>query len=358
MEYTYDDIITAKDILTGRVKKEDIIGKTGWFMDCIPIDMSLNTIMRLVGNPKTLKDFDADRSCPFVSDELVGEGVYLYFLPEKEESAPIPRFKIGDRVKIVKEWAGFGEGYNPTIGKTGRIEEIDEGEIVKVVLDSDGDFWWYRPDSVELIEDEEPEICGSAIEEGPFKCKEKSYKERQAEWVKANNIKEGVKVKIFRKAESYEDGWIDIWLGDADVGKIGVINGIQPNNIKVKTNTSSYWYPYFVLEKVEDEPEYIPYDLSKPEDRDALRDKWVKSTNPDVFHEFKITQFVRMNDDYQTIYVKTSTSRYSGNDLFYDYVFADGSPVGKPANGQQIRQDIALKRIRPESGADSRQCSK
>lgn len=33
MEYTYDDIITAKDILTGKVKKEDIIGKKGWFTD-------------------------------------------------------------------------------------------------------------------------------------------------------------------------------------------------------------------------------------------------------------------------------------------------------------------------------------
>lgn len=37
MTYTYDDIVTAKDILTGRVKKEDIIGKEGWFLDNIPV---------------------------------------------------------------------------------------------------------------------------------------------------------------------------------------------------------------------------------------------------------------------------------------------------------------------------------
>ena len=83
--------------------------------------------------------------------------------------------------------------------------------------------------------------------------------------------------------------------------------------------------------------EYIPFDLSKEEDRDALRDKWVKSRNPDIFHEFKITQFIRMNDDHQTIYVKAGTNRYSDNDLFSDYTFLDGSPIGKLANGQQMK---------------------
>ena len=244
MKYTYEDIVTAKDVLTGRVNKEDIIGKKGWFLDCIPIDMSLNTIMRLVGNPKTLKDFDADRSCPFVSDELVGEGVYLYFLPEKEESAAKPKFKIGDRVRIVKEWDDFVEECNPTIGDTGIIKEIDEDGKVKVFLDSDNDWWWYKSDAIELIDDK------AAL--SPVESKDK--------------------------------------------------------------------------------PAYIPFDLSKEEDRDALRDKWVRSRNPDIFHEFKITQFIRMNDDHQTIYVKAGTNRYSGDDLFCDYIFADGSPVGKLNN--------------------------
>ena len=354
MKYTYDDIVTAKDILTGKVKKEDIIEKKGWFFDCIPQDMSLKAIENMT-RPCCLKDVKLDCVCPFIPD-AEDRCSRTYFLPEKEESAPIPRFKIGDRVKIVEEWIGFEGEYTPTIGKIGRIEEIDNDGTVGVLFDSDNDFWWYRLDAVELIEDEEPEICGSAIEEGPFECKEKSYGECQAEWVKANNLKPGDKVRILRTAENKEDGWGATWipLMDKTVGEIGTVIDISNfNGIRV----DCWIYPYFVLEKV-DEPEYIPYDLSKPEDRDALRDKWVKSTNPDVFHEFKITQFVRMNDDYQTIYVKTSTSRYSGNDLFCDYVFADGSPVGKPANGQQIRQDIALKRIRPESGADSRQCSK
>ena len=243
MKYTYEDVVTAKDILTGHVKKEDIIGKKGWFLDCIPRDMSLNTIMRLVGNPKTLKDFDADRSYPFVSDELVGEGVYLYFLPEKEESAAKPKFKIGDRVRIVKDWDGFNKEYKSTIGETGRIESVFDDNI-KVMLDSDNGWWWYKSDAIGLIDDK------AAL--SPVESKDK--------------------------------------------------------------------------------PAYIPFDLSKEEDRDALRDKWVRSRNPDIFHEFKITQFIRMNDDHQTIYVKAATNRYSGDDLFCDYIFADGSPVGKLNN--------------------------
>ena len=248
MKYTYEDIVTAKDVLTGRVKKEDIIGKTGWFLDRIPKDMSLNTIMRLVGNPKTLKDVDTNMGNSFVSDELVGEDVYLYFLPEKEESAAKPKFKIGDRVRIVKDWDGFNKEYKSTIGETGRIESVFDDNI-KVMLDSDNDWWWYKSDAIELIDDK------AAL--SPVESKDK--------------------------------------------------------------------------------PAYIPFDLSKEEDRDALRDKWVKSRNPDIFHEFKITQFIRMNDDHQTIYVKAGTNRYSDNDLFSDYTFLDGSPIGKLANGHQMK---------------------
>ena len=258
MTYTYDDIVTAKDILTGKVNKEDIIGKKGWLLDCIPRDMSLNVIARL-GVHVCLTEIDLDSTCPF------GDGgiPFTYFLPEKEESA-----------------------------------------------------------------------TGTVIEE----IGEKSYEERQDEWLKANDIAGGDKVRIRRKAESHEDGWDNTWpaLMDDDVGKVGfVVEDNGDKGIVVDTENGHWSYPYFVLEKVKDEPAYIPFDLSKPEDRDALRDKWVKSKNPDVFHEFKITQFIRMNDNHQTIYVKGGTSRYSGNDLFSDYTFFDGSVIGKPANKEE-----------------------
>ena len=234
MKYTYEDVVTAKDILTGHVKKEDIIGKKGWFLDCIPQDMSLNTIMRLTGGPETLKDFKADAFCSFVNDKGC---VYIYFIPEK----------------------------------------------------------------------------------GP------SYKERQAEWIKANNIKEGDKVKILRKAESHEDGWDDIWVGD-EVGKIGVIDVIYPDNIRVKTNTESHWYPYFVLEKVEDEPEYIPYDLSDAEHRELLRDEWVVSKK--TGSEGKIIGFHRLASGEWTADIGWGINA-TADGLLDGFTFSDGSPVGK-----------------------------
>lgn len=264
--YTYDDIVTAKDILTGKVNEKDVIGKKGWLLDCIPRDMSLNVIARL-GVHVCLTEIDLDSISPF------GDGgiPFTYFLPEKEESAP------------------------------------------------------------------EPAVPGTSAE----KIEKESYEERQDEWLKANDIAGGDKVRIVRRAESHEDGWDNTWTAhmDDDVGKVGfVVEDNGDNGIRVDTENGCWSYPYFVLEKVKDEPACIPFDLSKPEDRDALRDKWVKSKNPDVFHEFKITQFIRMNDDHQTIYVKGGTSRYSGNDLFSDYTFFDGSVIGKPANGQQIRR--------------------
>ena len=88
MKYTYDDIITAKDILTGKVKKEDIIGKKGLFLNCIPMDMSLNTLMR-IGYQRKLVDVELIEGFCF----SCGDDNYLYFLPEKEESAPEPANK-------------------------------------------------------------------------------------------------------------------------------------------------------------------------------------------------------------------------------------------------------------------------
>lgn len=398
MKYTYDDIITAKDILTGRMKKEDIIGKKGWFMNGVPSDMSLNAIMR-IAQKEHLESVEENKAYAFRYRDYG----FIYFLPEKEESASNPRFKVGDKVLYC--------------GKPAEICIVDNDSIfLPYLISCNGRSQWVEE---EWIVPDNPEF------------RKNVYRKKQAEWVKANNIKEGDKVKILRKAESHEDGWNDIWVGN-EVGKTGVIDVIHSDNIRVKTNTESHWYPYFVLEKIvykpepkpsenhigspdfeeiakalkavlytryvtlhewcgnyyicgfmdkpthngetwlwgpgfmykleidssvhvsdkfktpdklidyskciiDNEadkpefgsPEYVPFDLSKEEDRRALADRWVKSNNPDIFHEFQITQFIRMNDDHQNIYVKAGSCRYTGNDLFYDYTFLDGSPVGK-----------------------------
>ena len=95
MTYTYDDIITAKDILAGRVKKEDIIGKQGWFFDSFPPELS----------KKSLED-DANVLIVYgVLDNVSPNALYpfceasdnwTYFLPEKVEEPRYIPFDLSD----------------------------------------------------------------------------------------------------------------------------------------------------------------------------------------------------------------------------------------------------------------------
>ena len=73
-------------------------------------------------------------------------------------------------------------------------------------------------------------------------------------------IKVGDKVKVKRKAESYELGWNNSWAGDMDsaVGRIGIVtvdNGqcgfeLKFRPTKSKVDPTEYAFPYYVLEKV------------------------------------------------------------------------------------------------------------
>ena len=102
MTYTYDDIITAKDILAGRVKQEDIIGKEGWFLNCIPRDFSEKTL-EYTGSLGELFDFDCDANFPFYDGELC----WQYFLPKKETEKKYVPFDLSnekDRAKLRGAW--------------------------------------------------------------------------------------------------------------------------------------------------------------------------------------------------------------------------------------------------------------
>lgn len=199
MKYTYDDIVTAKDILTGKVKKDDIIGKKGWLLDCIPRDMSLNVIARL-GVHVCLMEINLDNTAPF------GDGgiPFIYFLPEKEK----------------KEESAAGPAISGT--ETGRIGK-------------------------------------------------ESYEMRQYNWLKANDIGEGDKVRIARKAEDYDGGWNNNWAKsmDGEVGKVGfVVEDNGDRGIVIDTENGHWSYPYFVLEKVEEES------LFKDGDRVRIVKEW------------------------------------------------------------------------------------
>ena len=75
-----------------------------------------------------------------------------------------------------------------------------------------------------------------------------------------------------------------------------------------------------IIIKKELEVKYVPFDLSKEEDRDALRGKWYK--NKYDKSESKITSFAIRDDEWLA-------DGESGEGLFKHYTFLDGSPVGK-----------------------------
>ena len=105
---------------------------------------------------------------------------------------------------------------------------------------------------------------------------EKSYEERQREC----GLKVGDKVKILRKAVSFEDGWDNFWSEGADtwVGKTGVIIGdSKVVGLKVFLEEEDDWwyFPYFVLEKVEDN--------ETPKHVEPVKQEEKKLTNYKVF---------------------------------------------------------------------------
>lgn len=78
-----------------------------------------------------------------------------------------------------------------------------------------------------------------------------SYAERQKAWVEFHGLKVGSKVKVVRRAEDQEDGWILDWLSNLDllVGTEVVIQQIMLATIKLDKAEQGY-VPYFVLEPV------------------------------------------------------------------------------------------------------------
>lgn len=88
-------------------------------------------------------------------------------------------------------------------------------------------------------------ITGDWMEE-----KEMGYKEKQADWLKANNLGEGSRVYVYRKAENHEDGWRYRWielLMDEKVGKVANIMEIRPCSLRVKVGDRTYYMPYTAL---------------------------------------------------------------------------------------------------------------
>lgn len=96
--------------------------------------------------------------------------------------------------------------------------------------------------------------------------KEESYEERAKKWIKENGLKKGDYVKVIRKAKDYEDGWDGRWTKERDdfIGKVIPVSDIGESTGVILSYCCCDWagydFPYFVLEKVEPEPKYVPFE--------------------------------------------------------------------------------------------------
>lgn len=163
--------------------------------------------------------------------------------------------------------------------------------------------------------------------------KEQSYKERQAEWVEKVDLKPGDKVRILRKFDDCEQGFHcgmnSEGQMDCLVGKVVEVREIDARSICLYNEDKSDWWvwPYFCLEKVE--PEYVPFDLSKEEDRDAIRGKWVQDSRHG--NEWMIVGFYLDETGGQGYKAKLSRKNagFTGSELLERFTFLDGTPIGK-----------------------------
>ena len=114
--------------------------------------------------------------------------------------------------------------------------------------------------------------------------------------------------------------------GDAEFGILEGINNERlemPFIIKEKRDPCSIAPWICLIRKKEPETSYIPFDLSKPEVRDSLRGKWIKSMNGN--HEMAIDGFVLDSSEGEWLV----RGVFTGADLLEGYVFLDGSLCGE-----------------------------
>jgi hypothetical protein len=83
--------------------------------------------------------------------------------------------------------------------------------------------------------------------------KEMGYKEKQEQWLKANNLREGSRVYVYRKVEDYEDGWRYAWVDgpmDEMVGKVAYIEEIHLSSLVVNVGVETCFMPYTAMRPV------------------------------------------------------------------------------------------------------------
>lgn len=89
---------------------------------------------------------------------------------------------------------------------------------------------------------------------------------------------------------------------------------------RFKREEDGIYFNYFILKK---EPKYVPFDLSKEEDRARLRGAWVRIKGSQLEH-----QIVGLAANVQIVFIPDVVS-VEVKELLEGYEFIDGTPCGK-----------------------------
>lgn len=163
--------------------------------------------------------------------------------------------KIGDKVKVVKKWnkkwdggCSWVKGMDKNIGKILMVRGVTESSIMCWDYDLKN-WWWYPYFVLEKVEEETKEVA---------KEETMTYEERQKKWIEDNDIHVGDCVKVTRLwtvEETKDNVCVNcVKEMEATIGTIGVITDYDKYSILVEfEDDDCWWFPYFVLEKVEKE---------------------------------------------------------------------------------------------------------
>jgi hypothetical protein len=154
--------------------------------------------------------------------------------------------KVGDKVKVLRKAESYENGWSNTwfngemdksIRGVGQVLNIDSYGILINISDEN----WYFPFFV--LEKVEEEDSSMNLGEAYLKMQENC------------GIEIGDRVKVLRKAESYENGWSVVWAKEMDeyIGEVGEVVNIDSYGILINISDESWYFPFFVLEKVEEE---------------------------------------------------------------------------------------------------------
>ncbi len=154
-------------------------------------------------------------------------------------------FKVGDTVKVVRKWESGEMGYEVgmgvvEIGTQGKISEIHEFGFN---LDSGVVVPFFAVEKVKLPK-------APRVKKPSKGDMEDAYRKLQ----KQCGIKVGDYVKVLRTAKDYEMGWPTVWecQMDTTVGHVYKVHTVDQYGILFESEASCrFYYPFFVLEKVE-----------------------------------------------------------------------------------------------------------